>query len=501
VTVLAAAAIVTALVGLPHGTTAPPPGSIPLGAQVQVLDRQLGIVAVDLRRRDATRALVRLRRAPGVRYATISAPAGGLGSAEAAAGCTFTTPKGLGTHPTAWRTTIRLSTHSAAGFTVGIPDTGADLSRLGGPRGRIETHNFTGGSGVTDEVDHGTEIASLIGASRPDLGENGIIGVAPDVGLAIARVAHSGACDSATLARNLIVAFAWFRSIGDVQIVNVSMYLPPSPALIESLRALQESGTLVVAATGNVANPGKATFPAAEPHVLGVGALGSSPTKVWASSGRGPQVDLVAPAAGSGVVYSSYGSQEQAGITPDGTSFSTPLVSGAAALVWAKHSAWDASRVAAALMLSAKHLSGTRPNTTSGYGRLDVKAALSANPPPDLEEPNDWASAARGLAPLPHASTLSATVGGNNDPLDAYPITTTAKSSVRIAGNGTLQAYLVGDAALSSIEKPAAAIKAASVSRGAGRFIRLTVPRNGRWYVVVTAQAATSPVGYKLRVG
>jgi subtilisin family serine protease len=499
VSVLAAAAIVTALVGLPPGTTAPPPGSIPLGAQVQVLDRQLGIVAVGLRPRDATRAVARLRRAPGVRYATISRPADGrLASASAAAGCSFITPRSLGTHPQNWRSTIHLSKHSAAGFTVGIPDTGADLSRLGGARDRLDSKNFTQGSGVADQVDHGTEIASLIGASRPDLGING---VAPDVGLAIARIARSGACDTGTLSRNLIAAFAWFRSIGDVQIVNVSASLVPNAALVESLRALQEAGTLVVAATGNSAKPGKFTFPAAEPHVLGVGALANGSRSVWARSGRGPQVDLVAPAAGSGVVYSSFGSTDQAGATPEGTSFATPLVAGAAALVWARHSAWDASRVAAALTMSARHLSGARPNTTSGYGLLDVKAALRATPPADLDEPNDWASAARGLADLAHKTTLAATVGGDNDRLDAYPFTTKRRSVVSIHGKGTLEAYLVRDTKLASIEGSPAALTAASTVHRSGSSLNLKIPRKGNWFVVVTASHATSPIGYTLRAG
>jgi subtilisin family serine protease len=498
VSVLAAAAIVTALVGLPPGTTAPPPGSIPLGAPVQVLDRQLGIVAVSLRPRDASRAIARLRRAPGVRYATIPrAAVGGLASASAAAGCSFITPRSLGTHPNNWRSTIHLSKHSAAGFTVGIPDTGADLSRLGGTRDRIAPRNFTQGAGVADQVDHGTEIASLIGASRPDLGING---VAPDVGLAIARIARSGACDTGTLSRNLIKAFEWFRSIGDVEVVNVSISLVRNPALVESLRALQQAGTLVVAATGNSAKPGKLTFPAAEPHVLGVGALANGSRSVWKSSGRGPQVDLVAPAAGSGVVYSSFGSTDQAGATPEGTSFATPLVSGAAALVWARHSAWDASRVAAALMLSATHLSGARPNTVSGYGLLNVKAALRAVPPADLDEPNDWATAARGPG-LAHKTTLAATVGGDNDPLDAYPLTTRKRSVVSIRGKGTLQAYLLRDTKLASIEGSPAALKAAATTHRSGASLNLKIPRKGTWYVVVTAARATSPIAYTLRAG
>jgi hypothetical protein len=495
VSALAAAAIVTALVGLPAGSTAPPPGSIPLGARIQVLDRQLGIIAVELRRRGSDRALVRLRRAPGVRYATVSAPAGGLASA---AGCSFSTTNGTAVNTTSWRRTIHLTRHSAAGFTVGIADTGADLGRLGGTRDRLESRNFTQGNDVTDQVNHGTEVASLIGADRPDLK---VQGVAPDVGLAIARIAMAGNCDTPTISPNLIAAFAWFRSIRDVQIVNVSANIPPTPALIESLRALQESGTLVVAATGNDANPGTGTFPAAQPHVLGVGALAEGGRVVWSQSGRGPQVDLVAPSGGMGVVYSSFGNHEQQwGSTVLGTSFATPLVSGAAALVWAKHPSWDASRVAAALMMSARQLSGARPNTTSGYGRLDVQAALSALPPADLHEPNDWASAARKLAALPHKQTLSATVGGANDPLDAYPIVTGGRSVVTISGKVTVQAYLVPPSSLASIEQSQKRLHASSTTHASGRTVHLRVPGKGQWYLVVTAAGSSSPVAYSMRL-
>jgi subtilisin family serine protease len=500
VSLLAAAAIVTAFVGLPPGATAPPPGSIPHGATVQVLDRQLGIVAVDLRRGAAGQALTRLRRAPGVRYATLAGGAGGF--AAPAPNCSAPIkPETVKKTSARWRGTIRLSTRSAAGFTVGIADTGADLSRLGGTRDRLAAQNFTNDKGltnVTDQVDHGTQIASLIGANRPDLG---ITGVAPDVGLAVARISKVNACDTGTIARNLITAFKWFREIGDVQIVNVSLTLTPTPALIESLRALQESGTLVVAATGDAKNPGKATFPAAQPHVLGVGALGSSSKQVAAGSGRGPQVDLVAPAAGSGVVYSSYTNRsQQAGSTPAGTSFATPIVAGAAALVWAKHSAWDASRVAAALMLSAKHLSGARPNTTSGFGRLDVKAALREVPPADLYEPNDWASAARDLAPLTHRTTLAATVGGANDPLDAYPFSTKGKSVITVRGKGKLQGYLVPARRLSAIEQTDRRLKAAATRSAAATTLHLRVPGKGRWYLVVAVPGTKVPVGYTLRV-
>jgi hypothetical protein len=287
-----------------------------------------------------------------------------------------------------------------------------------------------------------------------------------------------------------------------VQIVNVSANIRPNDALVQSLRALQESGTLVVAATGNDADVGPNTFPAGQPHVLGVGALAAGNKTVWSRSGRGPQVDLVAPGGGMGVVYSSYGSSgQQAGSAPVATSFATPLVSAAAALVWAKHSAWSASRVAAALMLSAKHLSGARPNNTSGYGVLDVKAALHAMPPADLDEPNDWASAVHKLTPLVHKQTYSATVGGDNDPVDAYPIVTKGKSVVTVTGSkGTLQAYLIRGSSLAAIEPPPSRMLAAASTHASGHTVHLKVPKKGSWYVVVTSPQATSPVGYTLRV-
>ena len=502
-TLLAAAAIVTAMVGLPAGTTTLPPGAVPPSAHVQVLDPQLGIVAVELPRKGSARALARLRAAPGVREVDIPHAAGGL-----AAGCTFDTPSEPATSSkasTQWQKAIALSGHNAAGFTVGIPDTGADLGRLGGSRDRLITQNITVGNGVGDVIDHGTEIASLIGADRPDLG---IRGVAPDVGLAIARIGTKDNCGPGLIAINLVKAFNWFRRIGDVNIVNVSATLQPNALLRQSLRALQQTGTLVVAATGNDRTPGTTTFPAGEPHVLGVGALeAGSTTKVWANSGRGSFVDLVAPAFGSGVVISSgVAPDQQTSVTPGeakgGTSFAAPLVTGAAALVWARHPAWDASRVAAALMLSATRLKGARPNPNSGYGRLDVKAALHTTPPADLDEPNDWSTAARGLPLLPHGRPLAASVGGSNDPIDAYPIATTGKLTVRVSAAAPVQAYVLRAGAIGAIDSTKGnAIASAATATYDGRSPVLKVPRAGNWFVVVTAKGATAPLRYTFRVG
>jgi hypothetical protein len=98
-----------------------------------------------------------------------------------------------------------------------------------------------------------------------------------------------------------------------------------------------------------------------------------------------------------------------------------------------------------------------------------------------------------------HKLTVPATVGGPNDPLDAYPIATKGKSVVTISGQAALQAYLVPSASVGTIDAPAR-LPAAASRMGSGRTVHLKVPRKGSWFVVVTAPGRAAPVGYTLRL-
>ena len=69
-----AAALLPFVVALPPGAVAPPPGAVPRAAQITVLDRELGLVAVRLPRSGVSVSLRRLRSAPGVRYVERDVP-------------------------------------------------------------------------------------------------------------------------------------------------------------------------------------------------------------------------------------------------------------------------------------------------------------------------------------------------------------------------------------------------------------------------------------------
>src|SRR5262245_46046013 len=133
----ALAAVVSVLVGLPPFAAAPAPGALPPGVGVHPLDPALGIVQVDLPRAGLAASLQRLRRAPGTRYAGVEV------TGNLAAGCVLS-PAQSELGPSWWRSVVRVPAGaSAAGFTVGVVDSGADVERLGSHQVPITGRDFT----------------------------------------------------------------------------------------------------------------------------------------------------------------------------------------------------------------------------------------------------------------------------------------------------------------------------------------------------------------------
>ena len=429
-----AALLLPFVVALPPGASAPPPGSLPVAARVTTLDRELGLALVRLPKRGAAPALRRLRAAPGVRYVERDAPL-----SLANEGCQPLGQEAVKAYP-GWRSAIHLSTRSAAGIVIGIADSGIDDDRLA-PRQAPLLHLSAGGKQTPhDPVGHGTAVASLLVANRPDVG---VVGIVPDATLLSARIVKSASCTAPMLEHGLLAAFGWLRRQG-AQVVNVSANLRSSQAMRESLQALQLSGALVVAAAGNGGIKPDGTFPASEPGVLAVGALApGSSTQVWSGSSRGSFLDLVAPAEGIKVMATSAPGQSastETTLTFRGTSFSAPLVTAAAAMVWATHRDWTAAEVANALVRSATPLGKGAPSRNWGYGRLDVNLALRIPKLADSHEPNDWVEAALAQRPLRPGAVVVASLGWAHDRIDAYtvdvPAGTTARAVLRQGAQG-----------------------------------------------------------------
>lgn len=136
-------------------------------------------------------------------------------------------------------------------------------------------------------------------------------------------------------------------------------------------------GCLVVAAAGN-SNESTPIYPAAYDYVLSVAASDVNDKRA-SFSNYGNTVDISAP--GVDIFTAVFDNNYQA---IDGTSFSSPITAGAAALVLAHHPDYTALQVAEQLRVTAdENLYAQNPAFLRklGKGRLDIVKALTAESP------------------------------------------------------------------------------------------------------------------------
>ena len=306
---------------------------------------------------------------------------------------------------------------------VAVIDSGADQTHPELKNRIIRARSFVGGT-PNDIQGHGTFVAGEIAA----LTDNGlgIAGLAPPARLIVAKVVRD---DGTISPRAEARAIRWSVQSG-AKVINLSLggtRDPGDPSVdgfsYEERRAIDyavRNGVLVVASVGNGQDaPLKpwrfASYPAALPHVLGVGAYGRSGDVPSFSNRDDVYVDLAAPGqdmlslfpraltkefpACPDQGYSSCGPKEYR--HADGTSFASPQVAAAAALLFALSPNLRPDQVSAILERSADDAtpqdgcdactSGRDPLT--GNGRLDVAAAIHSLrapfPPADRFEPND----------------------------------------------------------------------------------------------------------------
>ncbi|MBL8877782.1 MAG: S8 family serine peptidase [Phycisphaerales bacterium] len=217
--------------------------------------------------------------------------------------------------------------------------------------------------GYIDEgAAHGTHIAGLAAY------------VAPEALLLPIR-----ALDPEGISDNFIVAEAIYYAIDQgVDVINLSLGSTYRQEMVED--AVDEAisrGIVVVAAAGNLGINEPVQYPAFFDGVIRVTSVNSNDQRAsWAN--YHPQMTIAAPgveliSSVPGDLYASW----------NGTSMSTAVVSGGAALVLARHADWplNSGRVASAtgfLTATAVNIDAQNPAFAGqlGAGRLDVAAAV-----------------------------------------------------------------------------------------------------------------------------
>ena len=377
------------------------------------------------------------------RLALIATVSAALAATAALAGSATATPRADSAATPAlpapwWLRAIRADQAAppGPGVPVAFVDTGVDMGLplfakrpntypLNGPR-LLNRHQF-----------HGSAVASLVVGNGAD--GSPVVGVYPQARLVIWNATAQGELTLRKIVDGIEAVSARGRSVINLS-VGGGFY---SPQLQDAVLRAIARGSFVVASVGN--ERPLVTFlarPAGEPHVFTVSSIGQS-LAVSTFSSQSSGIDIAAPGEELAVaVPQAYNETRES--SESGTSFSAAIVSGAAAWVWTRRPQLDAGQLFEVLRHSARHVGRAGVNLDTGWGVLDIAAALRyPAPPKDPQEPNDDINQVapgnvvlRGrpllVGPGRASGTVSAHIDGTKDPHDVYRVVVPARSQLTL---------------------------------------------------------------------
>lgn len=288
-----------------------------------------------------------------------------------------------------------------AGVTVAVIDTGVDPHpdlRNNLLKGTV-TANGESGDGRQDADSHGTGMAGLI-AAHGRSGDNGALGIAPRAKiLPIRYTKRKGTSDPDDIAAGI----EWAVD-NKAKIISISIASTATPSLVSAVKTAVAADVLVVAGVGNAPGHYGVQFPAALDGVLAVGASDQNGNRADISV-TGKKVGLLAP--GVDIFSTSIDGNYRRGT---GTSDSTAIVAGAAALVRSRYPDLSAEEVVHRLTATAVDKGAPGRDEEYGYGVLDLVAALTADVPPLAASPDATTDAA---SPAGETPTATAAIQGS----------------------------------------------------------------------------------------
>jgi thermitase len=276
--------------------------------------------------------------------------------------------------PTAWGITM-----GSDQITIALCDTGVDGTHPDLAAKLVPGWNVFDNNADTSPVNpHGTWTAGTAAATG-----NNEIGVAsPALNCRIMPVRVTSQSDGAALISALAAGVVWAADHG-AQVASVS-YMGADTGLMASAgRYIESKGGVLVMAAGNT----NSYFGAPDtPDIIVVSGTDQSDQLAWFTT-TGSYVDVSAP--GTGILTTSPGGTYQA---VNGTSFSTPLVAGAAALMLSVNPNLTPAQIDTILKVTADDLGPAGWDPGYGWGRLNVGRAINTveamlNGAPDITPP------------------------------------------------------------------------------------------------------------------
>lgn len=316
--------------------------------------------------------------------------------------------------PNAWDITT-----GEQNIVIAILDTGVEPNHPDLSGKLLEGYNvYDGSKNVTDDYGHGTKVIGVAAATT-----NNLIGVSAitwkNLILPIkVNYPGSGFSSYSFLAKGIVYA-----ADKGAKIASMSWQILNGTPLTSAAKYFMDKGGVVLAAGGNSGTFENYTD---NPYIISVSATTSTDT-IASWSTYGPYIDLAAPGLGIYTTFpgGSYGSAS-------GTSFSTPLTAGLAALIFSANPSLTPTQVEQILESTAVDLGVPGYDIYYGWGRINASKALAkavgvTPPPPDTTPPNALITYPENGATISGAITVKVQATDN-----------TAISKVELYKNGAL---------------------------------------------------------------
>lgn len=245
---------------------------------------------------------------------------------------------------------------------IGMIDSGVDLGVPALQGARVDVVSTRSKGRPASGAAHGTAVAALL-AGAPDGPAPGLL---PHAEIIAVDAFHRAGGEDAADAYDVVRALD--RLAGrEVDVVNMSFAGPDNDVLEEAVAAMTARGVVLVAAAGNAGPRAAPQFPAAYRGVIAVTAADSQ-GRAYRQATGGAHVAFAAPGV---KVWTASG---KAGRPRSGTSYATPYVSAALAVLRARGSEVPATGLVESLAGSARDLGEAGRDPVFGWGMVTMPA-------------------------------------------------------------------------------------------------------------------------------
>jgi hypothetical protein len=290
-------------------------------------------------------------------------------------GVTNATTTALGSEDTNQTAANNIYKQRQVDVDIAILDTGISLTHpdLNVYRNVSVVENIAIGD---DDQGHGSHVAGIAAAKNNEIG---VVGMAPGARLWAVKVCDAdGACKISDQIKGIDYII---KHADEIDVLNLSLENPNSPALNRIIDEAVKKGITVVAAAGNYGKDASLTTPANNPNIITVSAIGDSDGRCGALgpvlpqfdgsvlddtrayfSNFGPVIKIAAPGVN---VFSTYNGTGYA--VESGTSMAAPHVAGAAALYKAMFPDATPAEVIAKISAASTHPDTQCDGGSQGY--------------------------------------------------------------------------------------------------------------------------------------